>query len=51
MAIESLHNNRNPKTESGTKDWSIVVIGLTMFLFGGIRALGVWIREAVECFK
>lgn len=26
----------------------IAVIGLTMFLFGGMRTLGLWTRKAVE---
>jgi hypothetical protein len=34
------------KTQLGTRDWCIAVIGLTMFLFGGM-----WIWKAVECFK
>jgi hypothetical protein len=28
-----LHSNGNPKTEVGTRNWDISVIGLTMFLF------------------
>ena len=39
------------KTEVGTRDWGIAVIGLTMFLFGGIWTLVLWVRKAVECFK
>ena len=27
------------------------MIGLTMFLFGGIWTLVPWARKAVECFK
>ena len=38
MVMVSLHskNKIQTKTEIGTKDQGIVVIGLTMILFGGI---------------
>ena len=29
----------------------MAVIGLTMFLIGGMWTLGLWIRKAVELFK
>jgi hypothetical protein len=52
LVMVSLHSNRTlTKAEVGTKDWDIAVIGLTMFLFGGILTLGLWIRKTVECFK
>jgi hypothetical protein len=36
LVMVSCHSNGNLiKTEVGTRDWGIVVIGLTMFLFGG----------------
>ena len=39
----SLHSNKNlTKTEVGTRDWGIAVIGLTMLLFGVIGTLGLW---------
>jgi hypothetical protein len=34
LAMVSLHSNANPKTEVGTRDWGVAVIGQTMFLFG-----------------
>jgi hypothetical protein len=37
------------KTEVGTMNWGTAVIGLTMFLFGGMWILGLRIWEAVEC--
>lgn len=37
VVLMSLHNNRNPMIEVGTTDWDIAVIGLAMFLNGGIR--------------
>jgi hypothetical protein len=39
------------KTELGTRDWGIVVIGLPMLLFREMWILEFWIRKAVECFK
>jgi hypothetical protein len=43
----TLHSNKTlSKTEVGTRDWGITVIGLTMLLFGGTL-----VRKAVECFK
>jgi hypothetical protein len=36
MAMVSLHRNGNAKTEVGTRDWGIVLIALTMLLFGGM---------------
>ena len=41
MVKLSFHSNRRPltKAEVGTRDWVIVVIGLTMFLFGVIWTL------------
>ena len=34
------------KTEVGTRDWGIVVIGLTMFLFGGNVDFGTLALES-----
>lgn len=45
----SLHSNGNLKTEVGTSDWDIDVIGLTMLLFGGMWICRLW--KAIECFK
>jgi hypothetical protein len=39
------------KTEVGTRDWGIAVIGLTMLLFGSMGISEFWIRKAVECFR
>ena len=39
------------KTEVGSRDRNIAVIGLTMLLFEGICTVGLWTRKAVECFK
>ena len=50
MVMVSLHSNRNPKTEVVIRDWGIDVKGLTIFLFGGIWTLVLWVRKAVECF-
>lgn len=47
----SLHGNRNPKTEVGTRDWDVAVIGLIMFLFGGMWTLVLWVTKAAGCFK
>ena len=48
----SIHRSKTlTKTEVGTRDWSIAVIGLTMCLFGGMWILRLWIWKAVECFK
>lgn len=43
--------NRSPKTEIGTRDWEIAVIGLTIFLLGGMWALGLWIRKTIGHYK
>jgi hypothetical protein len=48
----SVHSNKAlTKTEVGTKEWDIAVIDLTMFLFGGMWILGLWIWKAMESFK
>jgi hypothetical protein len=39
------------KTEVGTRDWGIDVIGLTMLLFERMWIFGLWIWNSVECFK
>ena len=45
----SLHSNRNlTKTEIGTRNWSIVVIGLTMLC---LKEYGFRIRKAAEHFN
>ena len=36
VVIVFLHSNKNSKTEVGTRDWGIAVIGLTMCLSEGI---------------
>ena len=51
LVMVSLHRNRNPKTEVGSRDWGIAFIGLIMFLFGGMKILGVWIWKVIEVFK
>jgi len=50
LVMVSLYSNET-KTEVGSRDWGIVVIGLTMFLFGGVWILVLWIWKAVECSK
>ena len=45
------HNKTLTKIEVGTRDWVIAVIGMTIFLFGGIWMLGLWIRRAGELFR
>jgi hypothetical protein len=35
----------------GSGDWGVAVTGLTMLLFGGVWALRLWIRKAMDCFK
>jgi hypothetical protein len=48
----SVHSNKTlTKTENGTRNWSIAVIGLTMLLSTRMWVLGLWIWKAVECFK
>jgi hypothetical protein len=48
----SVHSSKTPtKTEVGTRDWVIAVISLTMFLFGRMWILGLWIWKTVEFFK
>jgi hypothetical protein len=48
----SLHNNKTlTKTEIGTMNWGIGVMGLAMLLFGGMCILELWIMKAIECFK
>ena len=48
----SVHSSKTlTKTEVGTRDWGIAVIGLTMLLFGRMWILGLWIWKAMECFK
>ena len=48
MVMVSLHSNRNPKTEVGTRDWGITMIQQIIFWFGVIWTLGVWVRKARE---
>lgn len=38
-------------TEVGTRNWDTAVRDLTMFLFGGMWILGLWIWKAMESFK
>lgn len=47
----SLPGNRNPKTEVGTRDWDVAVIGLIMFLFGGMWTLVLGVTKAAAYFK
>lgn len=47
----SLHGNRNPKTDVGTRDWDVTVMGLIMLLFGGMWTLVLWVTKAAGCFK
>lgn len=47
-----LRSNRNPKIEVDITDWDINVIGLAMFLHGGMRdTLGLWTRKKSGYFK
>jgi hypothetical protein len=49
MVMVSLHSNETPtKAEMDTRDWAIVVIGLTIFLLGGIWILALCVKEAVQ---
>jgi hypothetical protein len=36
------------KTEAGSRDWGIAVVGLTMLLFRGIWIWGHWTWKVVE---
>jgi hypothetical protein len=46
----SIHISKTlTKTEVGTTDWGIAVLGLTMLLFGGMWVLGL--QKAVRCCK
>jgi hypothetical protein len=48
----SVHSSKTlTKTEVGTSDWGIAVIDLTMLLFERMSIFGLWIWNAVECFK
>ena len=52
IVIVSLYKNRTlTMTEVGTKDWSIAVIALAMFLVDGMQTFGLEIGNTVECFK
>ena len=51
MVMVSLHSNRNPKMEVDIRDCCIVVIGWTMFLFGELWILGLWVKKVEECFN
>ena len=51
MVMVSLHSNRNPNTEVDTRDWGIAGLSQTMFLFGVIWTLVLWVRKTVEGFK
>jgi hypothetical protein len=52
LVIVSVHSSKTlNKTEVGTRDWGIAVKGLTMLLFERMWILGLWIWNAVECFK
>jgi hypothetical protein len=51
LVMVSVHSSRTPsKTEVGTRDWGIAVIGLTMLLFEIMWILELWIWKAVECW-
>jgi hypothetical protein len=39
------------KTEVGTRDCGFAMIGQTIFLFGGMWVLRLWIWKAMECFE
>jgi hypothetical protein len=48
----SVHSSKTlTKTEVGTRDWGISVIGLNMLLFERMWIWELWILKAVECFK
>jgi len=45
----SLHSRKTlTKTEVGTRDWNIAMIGLTTLLFGRMWILGLWIWKVAE---
>ena len=43
MVMVTLHSNGNPKTEAGTQEWYIAVIGWTM-----IQNLSLHLKKAAE---
>jgi hypothetical protein len=45
------NKTKQKKADVGTRDFGIAVINPTMLLFGGMWALGLWLRKAVGCFK
>ena len=48
----SFHSSKTlTKTEVGTRDWGIALIGLTMLLFERMWIFGLWIWNTVDCFK
>jgi hypothetical protein len=48
----SVHSSKTlTNTEVGTRDCGIAVIGLTILLFERTWIFGLWIWNAVECFK
>ena len=51
LVMVSHHSNKTQtKTEVGTRDCGIALVGLTMILFGGMWVLEVWILKVVEYF-
>lgn len=51
MVMVYLHSNENSKKEVGTRDWDIVIMGLTMCLLRGIWTLVFQVIKAGEFFK
>ena len=52
LVMVSVHSNRNPRTEVGTRDLGIKCdMPEYVFILGGIWTLGLCVREAVGCFK